>query len=44
MTRGYLRWIGVIGLANGWHWLRPASPAQLDPARPRAHAAAGSII
>jgi len=22
MARGYLRWIGVIGRANGWHWLR----------------------
>ena len=44
MTRGYLRWIGVIGLANGWHWLRPASPAQLGPAHPRARAAAESTI
>src|SRR4051812_6581965 len=44
MTRGYRRWIGVIGLANGWHWLRPAFPAQLGPARPRAHAAAKSSI
>ena len=34
ITRGYLRWIGVIELANGRHWLRPASPAQLGRARP----------
>jgi hypothetical protein len=44
MARGYRRWIGVIGLANGWHWHRPASPAQLGPARPRAHAAEESTI
>ena len=45
MTRGYLRWIGVIGLAHTfWYELRPASPAQLGPARPRAHAAAEPII
>jgi hypothetical protein len=37
MTRGSLRWIGVIGLANGRHWLRAGSGrfslAQLGPAR-----------
>jgi D-lactate dehydrogenase len=31
MTRGYLRWIEVIGLANGRHWRRPASPAIFGP-------------
>jgi hypothetical protein len=45
MTHGYLRWIGVIGLADtSWYRLRPASPAQLGPVRPRAHAAAKSTI
>src|SRR4051794_22204472 len=43
-ARGCRRWTGVIGLANGWHWLRPASPSQLGPARPRAHAAEESTI
>jgi hypothetical protein len=45
MTHGYLRWIGVIGLADtSGYRLRPASPAQLGPVRPRAHAAAKSTI
>jgi hypothetical protein len=45
MTHGYRRWIGVIGLGNTvWYWLRPASPAQLGPVRPRAHAAVESTI
>jgi hypothetical protein len=45
MTHGYLRRIGVIGLANtSGYRLRPASPARLGPVRPRAHAAAESII
>ena len=45
MTHGYLRWIGVIGLAHTFRYeLRPASPAQLGPVRPRAHAAAEPII
>ncbi len=45
MTHGCRRWIGVIGLARSHGYgLRPASPAQLGPARPRAHAGMGSII
>jgi hypothetical protein len=40
MTHGYLRRIGVIGLADTFGYrLHPASPARLDPVRPRAHAA-----
>jgi hypothetical protein len=45
LTHGYLRRIGVIGLADTHGYrLRPASPAQLGPVRPRAHAAAEPII
>jgi hypothetical protein len=56
MTHGYPRasrshrslrslWIGVIALADtSWYRLRPASPARLGPVRPRAHAAAESVI
>jgi hypothetical protein len=44
-SRTALRWFGVIGLADtSGYRLRPASPAQLGPVRPRAHAAAESII
>ena len=45
MTHGYLRRIGVIGLANtSGYWLRPASPARLGSVRPRPHAAVESTI
>ena len=45
ITHGYLRRIGVIGLADtSWYRLRPASPARLGPVRPRAHGAAEPII
>jgi len=45
MTRGYLRRIGVIGLADAQvHPRRPASPARLGPVRPRVHAVARSVI
>ena len=45
MTHGCRRWIGVIGLARSHGYgLRPASPAQLGPVRPRARAVMGSTI
>ena len=42
--RGYLRRIGVIGLADtSGYRLRPASLARLGPVRPRTHAAARAV-
>jgi hypothetical protein len=45
MTHGYRRRIAVIGFADTFRYrLHPAFRARLGPVRPRAHAAAKSII